>query len=244
MALALNTIKDITNVVYINLDSRPDRKAHVENQLRTVGFPSFERFKAIKTTNGAIGCSMSHLKCLTDARSQSLSHLLICEDDTTFLNPELFRTQFNAFLKKNHPWDVALIAGNNVLPYQNIDETCIKVTHCQTTTCYLVNGRYFTTLIDNITAGLYKLMQNPRNRFHYAIDKYWLQLQKYDNWYLIIPLTVIQQEGYSDIEKRTVKYADLMTNMHKAIAVPSPLAASSPSPSENKHSIKNILNSL
>ena len=60
-------------------------------------------------------------------------------------------------------------------------------------------------------------MENPANRFTYAIDKYWLQLQKCDNWYLIIPLTVIQQEGYSDIEKKVVNYVGLMTNMNKSI---------------------------
>ena len=214
----LQRITDITNIMYINLDSRPDRKTHIETQLSSVGLTTYKRFKAIKTTSGAIGCTMSHLKCLTDAREQQLSHLLICEDDTTFLKPNLFKTQLNAFLQKKHPWDVVLLAGNNVIPYQHVDETCIKVSHCQTTTCYLVKGHYFTTLIENITTGLHLLMRNPRNRFFYAIDKYWLQLQKRDKWYLITPLTVIQQEGYSDIEKRVVNYESLMTNMHKAIA--------------------------
>ena len=236
---ALKSINDISNVVYINLDSRPDRRAHIDHQLSSVGFKSFQRFKAIKTTNGAIGCTMSHLKCLEDARSQGLSHLLVCEDDTTFLNPALFKTQFNAFLAKNHKWDVVLLAGNNVLPYQQIDDTCIKVSHCQTTTCYLVNGAYFATLIENIRAGLYQLIQNPRNRFSYAIDKYWLRLQKLDNWYLIIPLTVIQKEGYSDIEKRTVNYQGLMTKLNKSIAVPSPLSVEIKQP--NMRDVLNLL---
>ena len=213
----MQPLKYITNIKYINLDSRPERKTHIEAQLASVGFSSYQRFKAIKTSNGAIGCSMSHLKCLMDARDKGLSHLLICEDDTTFLNPELFKTQLNSFLNKQHPWDVVLLAGNNVLPYERVDDTCIKVSHCQTTTCYLVKGHYFNTLIENIKTGLRLLMENPANRFTYAIDKYWLQLQKCDNWYLIIPLTVIQQEGYSDIEKKVVNYVGLMTNMNKSI---------------------------
>ena len=93
----LQRIKDITNIMYINLDSRPDRKLHIEAQLSSVGLTKYQRFKAIKTTSGAIGCTLSHLKCLTDARDQQLSHLLVCEDDTTFLNPVLFRAQLNAF---------------------------------------------------------------------------------------------------------------------------------------------------
>jgi GR25 family glycosyltransferase involved in LPS biosynthesis len=219
------------------LDTRPDRKLHIEAQLNSVGLTKYKRFKAIKTTSGAIGCTMSHLKCLMDARDQQLSHLLICEDDTTFLKPHLFRTQLNAFLKKKHPWDVVLFAGNNVSPYQHIDETCIKVSHCQTTTCYLVKGSYFTTLIDNITDGLRQLMHNPRNRFYYAIDKYWLHLQKRDRWYLITPLTVIQQEGYSDIEKRVMKYEGLMTKINKTI-VPTVI----PEITAPSISINNILN--
>jgi GR25 family glycosyltransferase involved in LPS biosynthesis len=233
------SITDITNIKYINLDSRPDRKTHIESQLASVGFSAYERFKAIKTSNGAIGCTMSHLKCLMEAREKGLSHLLVCEDDTTFLQPEVFKRQLNAFLQKQHPWDVVLIAGNNVLPYQHVDETCIKVSHCQTTTCYLVQGHYFTTLIDNINSGLRLLMQNPANRFYYAIDKYWLQLQKQDKWYLIIPLTVIQQEGYSDIEHKVMNYAGLMTNVHKVI-VPTPIPSVADNVNPN-HMMKNIV---
>jgi hypothetical protein len=235
----MNCLTDITNVKYINLDTRPDRKTHIEAQLASVGFSTYVRFKAIKTSNGAIGCTMSHLKCLMEAREKGLSHLLICEDDTTFLKPEVFKTQLNAFLAKQHPWDVVLLAGNNVLPYQKVDDTCIKVSHCQTTTCYLVKSHYFTTLIENINAGLRLLMQNPSNRFHYAIDKYWLQLQRRDHWYLITPLTVIQQEGYSDIEQRVVNYAGLMTNMHKAILPPTvPSLVDNVNPN---HMLKNVV---
>ena len=202
--MSINSIADITNVVYINLDARTDRRAHIEQQLNMIDFKNFERFKAIKTTNGAIGCSMSHLKCLENARNKGLSHILICEDDTTFINPSLFKTQFNSFLSrhKKNSWDVVLLAGNNMLPYTNIDETCIKVTHCQTTTCYLVNNSYYSTLINNIKSGLYKLVNDINNRNLYAIDKYWLILQKIHRWYLIIPLTVTQKEGYSDIEQK------------------------------------------
>ena len=64
--------------------------------------------------------------------------------------------------------------------------------------------------------GLNKLMQDQKKGTLYAIDKYWLHLQKRDRWFLIIPLTVIQKEGYSDIENKTVNYTRLMTNVNKA----------------------------
>lgn len=210
----MNNISDIKNAFYINLTSRPDRKQHVEEQLRIMGVTA-KRFNAIKLSNGALGCSLSHLKCLETAKQNNWSHLLVVEDDIKFLDPELFKRQLNKFFVNHTNWDVVLIGGNNVPPYQKIDDTCVKVASCQTTTGYLVNGHYFDTLIENFRTGIKKLMENPESHFLYAIDKYWFNLQKIHNWYLIIPLTVTQREDYSDIEKRATNYTQVMTDLDK-----------------------------
>ena len=60
-----------------------------------------------------------------------------------------------------------------------------------------------------------KLIQNPQLHVLYAIDKYWFNLQKVDNWFLIIPLTVTQREDYSDIEKRPTNYTNIMIDLDK-----------------------------
>ena len=210
----MNSITDIKNAFYINLLSRPDRKQHVESQLNLLGIKA-ERFNAIKLTNGALGCSLSHLKCLETAREKSWSHVLIVEDDIQFLKPALFKNQLNLFLSNHSAWDVVLLGGNNVPPYEKIDNTCIKVSTCQTTTGYLVNGHYFSTLIDNFRNGIKKLMSFPDQHRIYAIDKFWFQLQKQDNWFLITPLTVTQREDYSDIEKRATNYSNVMLDVDK-----------------------------
>jgi len=210
----MESIQDIKHAFYINLASRPDRKQHVESQLNIIGIKA-ERFNAIKLPNGALGCSMSHLKCLEIAKENSWPHLLIVEDDIRFLNPDVFKTQLSSFLSKHKSWDVVLVGGNNVPPYTKIDDTCIKVSTCQTTTGYLVNGHYFDTLIDNFRTGIKKLIEFPQQHINYAIDKYWFQLQRKDNWFLIIPLTVTQREDYSDIEKRPTNYTPVMLDLDK-----------------------------
>ena len=215
MSAKLNTIADITNIFYINLESRVDRRKSIETQLNNIGLTGFERFNAIKLMDGRAGCTMSHIKCLELAKERGYNHLLICEDDTFFLDPKLFKTQLTTFLNNGHTWDVVLFAGNNVPPYERIDETCIAVSHCQTTTCYLVNGHYFDTLLTNMKEGLNKLLKEPTNHLNYAIDRYWLKLQKKDNWLLITPLTVIQREDYSDIEKKITDYSKLMMDLDK-----------------------------
>ena len=213
---SVTCLKDITNIFYINLEHRVDRKSHVESQLDLIGLKG-SRFNAIKMENGAIGCSMSHLKLLQLALKSGLDHILIVEDDILFLDPELFTNHLDKFLQNqdSKSWDVILIAGNNMPPYEKVDDTCIKVTQCQTTTGYLVNGHYIEKLLNNVKMGLTNLIKEPQNHAKYAIDKHWFSLQKTDNWFLITPLTVVQREDYSDIEKKVINYKEIMTDLDK-----------------------------
>ena len=176
---------------------------------------STQRFKAIKLPNGAVGCSMSHLRLLEIARNNKFPHILIVEDDILFTNVSLFVKQFNKFLETHKDFDVVLISGNNLPPYKNIDDTCVKVSQCQTTTGYLVQSHYYDTLIANYKEGIEQLLREPTNHKSYAIDKYWFRLQAKDNWFLIIPLTVTQREDYSDIEKRPTNYSRAMLDLDK-----------------------------
>lgn len=211
----LDNIKDITHSFFINLDHRTDRKQHVEKQLRSVGISSPVRFSAIRLPNGAIGCGMSHLRCLEHARNNAWDHVLIVEDDIQFLDPSLFVNQINALLHNQKEWDVLLLGGNNVPPYREVDTTCVQVSFCQTTTGYLVKNHYFETLINNIRLGISHLIREPNNRIMYAIDKFWILLQRQDKWFLIIPLTVTQREDYSDIERMPTNYSRAMTSLNK-----------------------------
>lgn len=214
--MSIKCLEDIKNAFYINLEHRTDRKEHVEKELKNLGIQAI-RFNAIKMTNGAIGCSMSHLKILEDAKKNKLDHVLIIEDDIKFLDPELFKNQFNKFIELHgNNWDVILFAGNNMPPYDKIDDTCIKVSRCQTTTGYLVNGHYINVLASNVKMGLTNLLNKPDEKSLFAIDKFWFVLQGASNWYLITPLTVVQREDYSDIEQKITNYEDMMQDLDKA----------------------------
>ena len=214
--MPLTSLEDIKHAFYINLDHRTDRKEHVTGQLANLGLQGFERFNAIKMENGAVGCSMSHLKILQSAVQNNWDHVLIVEDDITFLDPALFKANFETFLQRNgNNWDVILLAGNNMPPYDAIDDVCIKVKRCQTTTGYLVNGHYIKKLMENVKMGLTQLMYKPASHAMYAIDKFWFVLQAVDKWYLIIPPTVVQREDYSDIEKKRINYQKIMMDLDK-----------------------------
>jgi glycosyl transferase, family 25 len=211
----IRSLDDIKHAYYINLEHRADRKQHVEEQLSTLSIKA-ERFNAIKMENGAIGCSMSHLKLLQTALANNYDHILIMEDDITFLEPDTFKTKFNKFLELHgNDWDVILFAGNNMPPYTIPDDTCIKVSRCQTTTGYLVNGHFIKALATNVKNGLTHLLSKPSESKQFAIDKFWFVLQEASRWFLITPPTVVQRPDYSDIEKRDTDYTKSMKDLDK-----------------------------
>lgn len=210
----MDNIKDIKHIFYINLESRKDRKEQFENQMKNLGLNAV-RFNAIKNNYGAIGCSLSHLTLLKYAKEKNLDHILIMEDDIMFMNPNLFVNNINNFLKNHKDFDVLLIAGNNMGDYSVIDENCVKITKCQTTTGYLVKNHYFDKLINNYEESTNNLINNIKLINIYAIDQYWQKLQMVDKWYLLTPLTVTQRPDYSDIEKKITNYNFVMLDLDK-----------------------------
>ena len=214
----LSSISDIQHILFINLDHRHDRLLNVEREWnKWIPFGlSFRptRFPAIKTTRGEVGCSLSHLKCLETALHLNWSHVLISEDDIEFRDVSLLSQQLNRFLLLHpHDWDVILLGGNNQKPYSPVDDTCVRVHRCFTTTCYLVRGSYLPTLIDNVRRGVSHLIRKDSMYSQFAIDVFWFDLQRRHRWFLIIPLSVTQRSCYSDISCRTINYDNLMLTL-------------------------------
>jgi GR25 family glycosyltransferase involved in LPS biosynthesis len=213
--MSIRNFHDITHVVYINLDSRIDRRTHFESQFRKMGLQT-QRFSAIRNADGAIGCSMSHVACMELAIKSGWDHVLVCEDDATITNPGQLVHQFNQFVNRfGDAWDVVLLSGNNYQPFRQMSPECVRVANCQTTTAYLVRRPYFERLLANFKEGLRNLKAAPSEQPSYAIDQYWKLLQRTDRWYLIVPITVIQRPDYSDVSKQHVNYSDVMTQVDK-----------------------------
>ena len=212
----------LKNVYYINLEKRKDRKELVENELNELGW-EYKRFNAIKTTNGQVGCTMSHLKLIQLAKEKDLDYIVIVEDDIQFMRKSWYNkkiteiisnsnTKFSSRITNN--FDVFLLGGNLRPPIGKINEDIYRITNSFTTTGYIVKKHYYDTLINNFKNGLELLLRNPHlakaDYNPYALDVYWMKLQAKDNWLIIMPRTITQRPIYSDIEQRYVDYNHLM----------------------------------
>ena len=202
---------------YINLAHRTDRKRHVENQLNKIGW-NYTRFNAILAKDGRIGCTMSHLKVLQQAQNINQPYIAVVEDDIIFQKPDLYRNLLQDFLESDQEWDVLLVGANLVLPWKNgpsatqISSSLARVHRAHTSVGYIVKVSYIPTLITNIREGLEALIRNPHEHGKYAFDSHWMKLQQRDRWYTLLPRTVSQLNGYSDIEKRSISYDNVMVD--------------------------------
>ncbi len=209
-------LQDIPTI-YINLEKRQDRNINVLTELNKLNIKNITRFNAIQNKNGAIGCTLSHIKCLELAIQNNYDYVFICEDDIQIVDTNLFTINIQKFLNSDIEWDVVIVAGNNMLPYKPINEYCIQVMNCITTTGYIVKKHYYHKLMANFKEGVLTFMKNPDQKNKYAIDKYWLHLQMNDHWFMIIPPCIIQKEDYSDVEHRITNFKNYMLNYNKVV---------------------------
>ena len=200
------------HILYINLHNRPDRKEHVEQQLHQLGYTG-TRMEAVECVQGAIGCGQSHIQCLEYAQSHNWPCVCIMEDDITFTNPTLFKSQLTTFLSRVKQWDVLLLGTNMGFPFQQ-HKGCLRVFNAQTTTGYIVTQPYYSALLDTFNQSVRQLKQEY-NPSLYAIDIQWKSLQMNDHWYVLFPLTIVQREDYSNIEEKRVNYIHHMLNAFK-----------------------------
>jgi GR25 family glycosyltransferase involved in LPS biosynthesis len=198
---------NINKIIYINLKKRTDRKIQIETELNNFDL-SYERFEAIETNNGIVGCGFSHLNVLKLARDNSYENILILEDDFTFVvSKEEFETQLTDFFNLQIDYDVCMISYN-LIRYVTTPYNCIlKALDVQTASGYIVNKKYYSKLIDLYEVAI-PLLEQTGQHWIYANDQIWKQYQEKDNWYCFSTRIGRQLPGYSDISKSQVNYID------------------------------------
>lgn len=196
----------LKNVFYINLSHRTDRKEHCEKELSEMNF-EYTRFNAINNSLGIVGCGMSHLAVLQQAKKNNLDYVVVVEDDILFTDKLMYKKMLKEFFSKNIHYDVFLL-GCNVKDYEVYKDNIIKVNKCFAAHGYIVKKHYYDKIIKNFKESITYLLKKNDNQYY--IDVYWQKLQKEDIFLTLLPLTVTQKEFYSDIENMLVNYETLL----------------------------------
>ena len=187
---------------YINLDYRTDRRAEIEKELADKGICA-ERFPAIRTRPGSIGCTLSHIAVLKLARERGYESVMIFEDDFMFtVSKEEWESLIN---KLPSSYDVVMMSYNIILAYPH-DDTFDTVSEAQTASGYIVHSRFYDCLISRLEEGSQQLMKNPELHWIYINDQYWKGIQPQYQWYAFKTRIGVQRPSFSDLAEKDVDY--------------------------------------
>ena len=164
----------------INLDRRSDRLRDVTDELDKIDLP-FTRFSAIERKPGILGCGLSHLAVLKEARRLGLKNVLILEDDFMLLvSKEEFWEEINKFFESGQPFDVIMLAYaiQRSTPHK---EGILKVLEAQTASAYVVHEQFYDKLI-SIYDDAMTCLEGTGYHWIYANDQVWKSLQPVADW--------------------------------------------------------------
>ena len=203
----------VDKIVLINLESRTDRLEHMKEVCKKFPSEKVIRFNAIETKGiGLIGCGKSHAGVIQMAIDNNWKNVLVLEDDTEWNKFEKGYEKLEKLVQKDY--DVILLGA--IIDNNSYNDETSRVTCARTMSSYLVNSKFYQTLLDNIKEGVEKLQVpelcynynnmidgKPEIRMMYrhwdfGCDQYWKLLQPNHNFYIIVPNLMYQINDYSD----------------------------------------------
>lgn len=195
--------------LYINLDSRPDRRELAEKEFSKHSL-NVERVEAVigikdfysPLPKGHIGCIASHMKCLSMAKENKWDTVLIFEDDVVLKDNcnELFEDYFT---RVPDNWDLLYLGGNhwgNCLQYRDGSKQITVASNVQRTYCTLTTHAYA------IKKTIYDYMISTFETMRKEVDMLYVDAQQRFNAYCLRPNLAWQREDYSDINDMKCDY--------------------------------------
>jgi glycosyl transferase family 25 len=203
-------MEQVDVIFYINLESRIDRKEHFLNEIKKLCIDDSKivRIDAVKHSNGALGCTKSHIKALELFMANPLwQTCMVFEDDYTFYDTDLVNNNnlLKLFFSSFTDWGILLLSSNQAgKPSEKTHVYCIElVTYSQTTSGYCIHKDSVKEIYENFKLSA-ELLEKFNSKPKYALDIYWNNLTM--KRYAFVPNMGYQYNSFSDIEKRYVNY--------------------------------------
>ena len=202
----------IDAILYINLEHRHDRNEHCLNEIRKVDplLTKTHRIDAIyNKSNGALGCTLSHIKAIQLFLDNSWNTCIILEDDFTFINDDIeyINNSLLYLFDNSNDFDVLLL-GVGVTDLKTVptkNSYINKVESSQTASGYVLTKKYANTLLSNFNTCSNNMIELGWDS-KWCHDQYWKQLMPVANWYTLKNRIGYQYGNYSDIENTFTDY--------------------------------------
>lgn len=186
----------------MNLESRPDRM--IEFSKNNIPF-KVQRFNAIKTDPGWIGCTQSQLEII---KKQNCYPFAIFEDDCLLLDS--WNKITKAMRQLPRDWDALWLGATLMSPIERYSRNLFRLKNALCAHAIIYNSRLITQYILNN----YEVFFNNSEERH-TLDKFYADdVQGKFNCFIIDPIAATQRSGYSDIENREVDYTQIIEHFN------------------------------
>lgn len=197
----------IDHIIYINLDSRPDRRAEIEAEFARLQIPAdkITRFSAITHANPGVGCNLSHAAVLRQAHAMNHNNVLVLEDDFNFCeDPRRVQEGLIHFFTTISDWNaVQLTAG--VYDSEPYDDLLNVAKRTSNAAGYLVNAHLMLPLAETIENATEPLEQTGAH-WLYVNDVVWCKFMEDRRWFYFKERLGYQRPSFSNLSGRFVDY--------------------------------------
>jgi hypothetical protein len=200
----------VDQIYVINLPHRLDRWLALLAELVRVRAPLHKvtRVDGVDNAqNPSLGCADSHLAVARMAMASGFTHVLVLEDDFTFIDHRSVSQALATFFTRGYDYDVCLLATSRFFRRVPKDDL-IEVSHqeCTTASGYLVSHQAWPEIVRLWEHGRSILADS--GDLQYACDRTWAPLQSRDRFYVFRKKLGFQRTSYSTISKAIVDPMD------------------------------------
>lgn len=200
-------------VMFINLDSRTDRRAEIERVLRhDMKIPDEQviRIPGVKADPGSKGCTLSHIEALTRAQGVASDYICILEDDFMLAaSMSQFDQRLQQAWESIESFDMLLLAMTPIRLERKpeLPESCYAVKSALASPGYIVPKRYVPEMLALMKRALHTntphdlLMQQKQG-------------DRGSQWFGFYPPIAHQRPSFSDVENRPTDYRYLEIDGH------------------------------
>jgi hypothetical protein len=192
-------------IVVISLDSRADRRKHIERHFLEMGL-AFSFVPGVPHPNGEVGCADAHIDALSGWIPSNEELLMVCEDDLVFIRDRATVYSLIREFDKNAAIDVLCIGNNSKGPFISVSDSLALTVDTQTASCYVLKPHAVAPMVKVFRRSRAMLAQGGSGS-KWAIDILWKSLQR-ESMVFCIPRSQVAHQiaSFSDIQGRWVDY--------------------------------------
>jgi len=216
----MNYLDYFDGSLYINLDSRIDRRESFELKTSALGLDiprfravSFSPDEVVKSPNDPnwhkkVSSTTSHQACVKIAKDNGWENCLIFEDDCIFVDDFINKAKACIEDLKQRDWDMFFFGGEPASDCENITENIVKTNGVYGAHAYAINKRFYDTVLGypndrNLIDIIYIHVSTDSKKFYLAKELLiWQDDDKYpsDLW-----IKSGSEKIYRDAYKKYVK---------------------------------------